>query len=206
MSTRILRFKNWLILLLIFVVSLMAAWYWGFTSARMERSSDEAVLLIEQVKAVSKVIAIEATISEIYEHSDFWGYDLAPFRKKALVRVRAKVSVGYDLEGMDIVADESKKVITIRHAGSPQILSIDQDLDYYDLSSGWLNTYDEKALSDLQSKARTFIEQKVRDSDLYDQAELQRSKWMKGLEELAQLTGWSVEFSEQRSSIRNFRG
>lgn len=199
------KLRQWVILILVFALALAGAWFWGFSSARKTQATDEAVVLVEQVKAVSKLIAIEATVSEIYEHTDFWGYDLAPFRKKALVRVKAKVSVGYDLENMVILTDEASRTITIRYPDSPQILSIDQELDYYDLSEGWLNSFDEKALSDLQSKARTFIEQKVRSSDLFDRAEDQKETWLKGLENIVSLAGWTMIIQDSPSRP-TFRG
>lgn len=169
-----------------------ATWFWGYSSGKTTKTSDEAVVLVEQVRAVTKMIAVEATLSEIYEHTDFWGYDFAPFRKKALVRVKAKVSIGYDLEELSILTDELTRTITIHYPSRPEILSIDQDLDYYDLSSGWLNSFDEKALSDLQSKARTFIEQKVRESDLFSQAEAQRARWLANLNDIVSLAGWKL--------------
>lgn len=185
--------KRWLIYLVVLILVGAGAWFWGFSSSQRTDQTHEATVLVEQVKAVSKVVAIEATLSEIYEYNDFWGYDIAPFRKKALIRVKAKVSVGYDLENLIINTDPEERIIRISYPDRPVILSIDQDLDYYDLSEGWLNSFDEKSLSDLQSKARSFIEQKVHESDLYDQAEIQKMKWLDGLASIVQLAGWTLK-------------
>jgi hypothetical protein len=197
--------KRLLLYLVILLLVGAGAWFWGFNTSQEEESYHEATVLVEQVRSVSKVVAIEATLSEIYEYRDFWGYDFKPFRKKALIRVKANVSVGYDLENLIIHADPEERTIRISYPEDPKILAIDQDLDYYDLSEGWLNSFDEKSLSDLQSKARTFIEQKVRESDLYDQAEHQKKKWLEGLSSIVQLAGWKLE-TDHKPSKRIFTG
>lgn len=179
-------------------------WIWGYLSSSKIKSEEEAVILIEQIRSVTKMIAVEATLSEIYEYSDFWGYDVAPLRKKALIRVKATVSIGYDLENLKLEAIPEQKKIVIGSFGQPSILSLDQELNYYDLSSGWLNTFDEKAISDLQVKSRKFIEQKVRESNLYAQAETQRDKWIEGLREIIEFADWTLEYEGQRTSPRPF--
>jgi hypothetical protein len=179
-------------------------WIWGYMSASKIKSEEEAVVLIEQIRSVTKMIAVEATLSEIYEYSDFWGYDVAPLRKKALIKVKAVVSIGYDLENLKLEAIPDQKKIVIGSFGQPTILSLDQELNYYDLSSGWLNTFNEKALSDLQVKSRKFIEQKVQESNLYAQAEAQRDKWIEGLREIIEFADWTLVYEDSPIAPRPF--
>ena len=69
-------------------------------------SGVEADLLAEQIDEVFKLVTVEGRFSEIYKYSDYWGYDLSPLRKKALIRVSARVSVGLDLEQARVELDE----------------------------------------------------------------------------------------------------
>lgn len=197
---RIILYLGVGILLFLLVNSLLTLF-----PAKGRHSSDEAVILVEQVKQVTKLIAVEAMISEIYEHKDFWAYDIAPLRKKALVRVKAKVSVGYDLEEMEIITLPEERKLIVKFPARPEILSIDHQLDYYDLTEGWLNSFDEKALSNLQLKARDFIEKKVHESSLYEEAEAQKNQWFESLDEIISLSGWQLEL-QSNGNANKFKG
>ena len=79
---------------------------------------------------------MEGTFSEIYNYSEYQGYFTFFWDKKILVRVRATVSAGYDLERLQMEADPIIKTIHISGLPKPEILSIDHTLDYYDISEG----------------------------------------------------------------------
>ena len=123
-------------------------------------------VLLERMKSVAKVIAVEGYFSEIYTHEDYYNFDLSPFRKKALLRVKAKVSVGYDLEGMKMEANDATKIISISNIPDPEILSIDHEIDYYDIQEGTFNSFTEQELTDLNRRAKKFIEEKAQSDEL----------------------------------------
>ncbi|MBP7184461.1 MAG: DUF4230 domain-containing protein, partial [Saprospiraceae bacterium] len=61
---------------------------------------ESADVLLEKIKYVSKLVTVEGYFSELYNYKDYWQYDWWPFQRKALIRVKAKVSAGYDLSQM----------------------------------------------------------------------------------------------------------
>ena len=105
------------------------------------RSEESAQVLLERVQTVAKLITVEGYFSEVYDYKDYYAYNLSPFRKKALIRVKAKVSVGYDLSRVEFETRPDEKVIIVRNLPEPEILSIDHDLDYYDISQGMFNSF-----------------------------------------------------------------
>ena len=64
------------------------------------RLTEQSQVLMEKIKTVAKLVTVEGYFSEVYDYQDYWNYDVSMFRKKALIRVKAKVSVGYDLSKM----------------------------------------------------------------------------------------------------------
>ena len=106
-----------------------------------QQSAETATTLVEQIEKVAKLATVEGHFSEIYNYKDYYGYDWAIFRKKALIRVQASVSAGYDLRMIEVEANPTTKQIIISKLPKPMILSIDHDLDYYDLTEGTFNAF-----------------------------------------------------------------
>ncbi len=152
-------------------------------------------VLLERMKSVAKVIAVEGYFSEIYTHEDYYNFDLSPFRKKALLRVKAKVSVGYDLEGMKMEANDATKIISISNIPDPEILSIDHEIDYYDIQEGTFNSFTEQELTELNRRAKKFIEEKAKSDELglLPAAEEQKLKMLESIEIIANTAGYEVK-------------
>jgi hypothetical protein len=152
-----------------------------------------AQVLLERVQAVTKLITVEGYFSELYDYKDHYYFDISPFQKKALLRVKAKVSVGYDLEKLKIETDETTKTLTISNMPDPQILSIDHEIDYYDLQNGAFNSFSSKELTQLNQNAKDLIEENARKSTLFEQAENQSVEMMDMIKLMVESVGWTVE-------------
>lgn len=148
--------------------------------------------LLEEVKDVMKLIAVEGYFSEVYDYKDYYYADWRPFTKKALMRVQAKVSVGYDMEAVTMRMDEDTKTVVIENIPAPEILSIDHDLDYYDIQQGAFNTFTEEDYNKLNRGAKDFIRAQVEDSPLYDRAEKQKQQLLDLVTQLAAMRGYQV--------------
>lgn len=149
---------------------------------------------MERVQKVAKLISVEGYFSEIYTHEDYKGwFDSSWFtKKKALVRVKAKVSIGFDMEGMKFNIDDNAKTIKVSNLPDPEILSIDHELDYYDLQEGLFNTFSERDLTDINVRAKYFIQQKAMESDLFLTATEQEIEFYEIVEDFAKAIGYTV--------------
>ena len=157
-----------------------------------KKTETSATVLLERVETVAKLITVEGFFSEVYEHKDYYSYDISFLRKKALLRVKARVSVGYDLGAMQIQADEATKTVTISNLPDPTILSIDHEVDYYDLSEGAFNQFSEEDFNQLNQKARNFILAKAEESDLFDEARQQGKAIVETIAFLVEASGWTL--------------
>lgn len=170
-------------------------------------ATNNSQVLLEQMKSVAKVIAVEGYFSEIYTHEDYYNFDLSPFRKKALLRVKAKVSVGYDLENMRIEANDATKIISISNIPEPKILSIDHDVDYYDIQEGTFNSFSEKELTELNRRAKNYIEEKAKSDELglLVAAEEQKLMMIESIKIIANTAGYKVKelVDYDTNSIKN---
>ena len=164
------------------------AWYTKENISKEEQS----VILLEKIKTVAKLVTVEGYFSEMYDYKDYWKYDISPLRKKALVRVKGKVSVGYDLGQMKLEAFPDQKRITISEIPDPSIISIEHDLDYYDITEGTFNSFSPKDYNEINKNAKEKIRQTALGSDLFLKAEEQSNQLL----DLIQLLTLVPEFQE----------
>ena len=141
------KFKNLLyglIAALLLTLILLGYMWWQSRSAlHVETRSS---ILLERIRKVAKLTTVEGQFSEIYEKTSFKYFDISPFQKKVLVRVKATVAAGFDFDHLSLEIDSLHKVIYINSLPDPQILSIDHDLDYYDISEGLLRALQSKTI------------------------------------------------------------
>ena len=157
-------------------------------------TKQDATILLEQVRAVSKLVTTEGYFSEILSETDtklFYGF---PSTKKALLKVKAKVSAGYDLSNMVIDADQSRKTLHLSHIPTPDIISIEPDISYYDVNNGVFNTFSAADYTRLNKKATDLIREQALKSGFMDTVKNQGLKNFDALKILAESMGWKVVF------------
>lgn len=163
----------------------------------------EATVLLEKIETVAKLVTVEGHFSELYSYKDYWRYDWPIFRKKAILRVQAKVSVGYDLSNMQIDANQTERTMVIRNIPEqPEILSVDHEVDYFDLKQGTFNSFTETDYNDLMEDAKRFIEQKALESELIDSAEAQGIEILDLIRFLVENAGWEVHFETAKGPLK----
>ncbi len=170
-------------------------WYHKKTAANVE---EQSTVLLEKIKKVTKLITVEGHFTEIYSHKDHYYYDISPFRKKALLRVKAKVSVGYDLEKIKIETRPEEKKIIISQLPEPTLISIDHEVDFYDLQQGTFNAFTAKDYTALNKKAKKYIEETALDSELLTTAKAQANTTLELIEFIAEGAGWTVEIEQKK--------
>lgn len=183
------------ILLVIFGLALLAtAWYIGnrFQLPGLQKS-EKADVVLEKVKSACKLITAEGFISEVYDYKDYYHFDFKPFRKKALIRVKAKVSVGYDLEKITMEADDLTKTIRLTNLPGVDILSIDHELDYYDISEGTFNAFKADDYDELNRNAKDFVRQIALESQIVQVAEEKSNELFDLIRFMVQKAGWKLE-------------
>ncbi|MCB0659786.1 MAG: DUF4230 domain-containing protein, partial [Saprospiraceae bacterium] len=103
----------------------------------LHQKSGNTTVVLEQIHKVTKLVTVEGQFSEIYDHKEYYKYDIFDlFTKKMLLRINAKVSAGFNLEGSNMTIDSISKTVYFTELPKAEILSIDHDIDYYDISQG----------------------------------------------------------------------
>ncbi len=180
-------------LLLLFAVFALGGWLTYRYFVPQKQTTEDATVLLEKIQAVSKLITVEGQFSEIYNYSEYQGYFSLLWDKKVLVRARATVSAGYDLNLLKMEADPLTHTIRVSALPEPQILSIDHTLDYYDISEGLFATFTPEDYTRINQRAKDLIRDQALKSNLLPSAREQATKMFDLMRFMAESAGWKLE-------------
>lgn len=167
------------------------------------RETESSQVMLEKISKVFKLVAVEAQVSEIYDYKQYRYWDINLLRKKALVRVAAKVSLGYDFDDVEFVVDEENRIITMKNFPEAEILSIEHDVDYFDMEEGLFNSFSGDDLTELNRRAKQYAVDMIEKSELYKQADEQKSQILEMLAEIFSLSGWELEAEGISKQLKN---
>ncbi len=185
------------ILLFIFgalLIVLAAAYF--FSLPKEKNTTEKSEVVLEKIQAVQKLVSAEGYFTDVYSYEDYKYWDLSYFRKKALIKVKARASYGFDLKEMQLDIDPANKTITISDIPNPELLSLDPDYEYYDMTEGFFNEFSTQEKTQVIRNARSFIEQKAEQSDLKNAAYAQGRHFMELIEIIAKEGGYTVEYQD----------
>ena len=157
-----------------------------------EKKKESASILLEKIRAVNKLITVEGDFSEVYAYEDYEHWDIPWFRKKALIRVDATVSVGYNLAAVRYEVDSVAGKISISNFPNAEILSMETDYHYYDLTEGSFNQFEPQDITKLQKRAKDLIIAKVDQTELKQKAAKQAFETIEIYKTLLEQSGWEV--------------
>jgi hypothetical protein len=163
----------------------------------------ESQVLLEYVKNVSKLVTVEGYFSEIYTESDTKDYYFFSSTKKALIKVKAKVSAGYDLSNMKIDADQTTKTLRLTNIPEPNIIAIEPEISYYDIANGVFNQFTNQDYTRLNKKAVDTIRVQALSSTFMNNVKTQGVKNFDAIRALAESMGWKVVFDNSVGIKRN---
>ena len=98
----------------------------------------------------------------------------------------------YDFEKVNISIDSLNRTVTLNELPQPEILSIDHDLDYYDISEGTFNSFTNEEYNMINRKAKELIASKAKNTPFLSTAEKQKSEYLKMMEMALQSAGWKL--------------
>ena len=131
-----------------------------------------STVILKEVKKVMKLVSIEGNFSELMNYSDFETIDFPGFRKKAIVKVDAKVLYGFDLERLK-----------------------------FDVAEGLFNSFSEAELSQLNKKAKEMIVKKAENSSMRNQTNEQANEILYLLSTYAESNGWKFIYPKANLNL-----
>jgi len=196
--------RNKLTTPIILVLLMLCAWFFFKWKTSVPVSNVDSSVMLNKIEKVMKMVNVEANFSELLTYQDYDYIDFPGFRKKTIVKIDAKVLVGFDMNKMNFEVKEKDKIIKIKNIPKSEILAIDYQLSYYDMQQGIFNSFDEKTLTTLQDKAKILIADKVKETDILKQADEQKVEIFSLIYYMVKSTGWKIEV--EGKELKEFNG
>lgn len=187
--------KGFVQLLLLLAVFALGGWLSYQYFVVKSKPVEDSTVLLEKIQTVTKLITVEGQFSELYSENQSDGWVLPLWDKKILVRARATVSVGYDLESMHLEADPATRTIYMSALPEPEILSIDHSLDYYDISSGYFTSFTPEDYTRINQRAKELIKDQALQSKLMPAAREQADKMLELIQFMVESAGWKLRIA-----------
>lgn len=174
--------------------------FWGFQRSTASVTEQDATILVERVRKVTKLVTVEGDFNEVFNSAndrEVTFYLPLParmsFKKEAMVQVTGKVLVGYNLEQLGVTIDEERRTLRLTNLPEPEILAIDQELKFRDLEESWFNQLTADDYSAMSRQAKDVLREKVRTSELMETARLEGNSLIETIIVLARSMGYAVE-------------
>ncbi len=175
--------------------------YWLFSFFRKKQSkeitSHQSTVLLEKIRSVCKLISVEGDFAEIYKYENTKErfLSLVSSKKKALIVIKAKAQIGYDLKKILMHADDGKKKIILANFPEPEVLSITPEMEFYDVKNGLFNTFTPDDLTTLNQEAKKHILDKIPESGLMQTARKEALQTVLLIEKIVETIGWKLDYS-----------
>jgi hypothetical protein len=114
---------------------------------------------------------------------------ILPSTKKALIIVKAHVQMGYDFSKIKWEIDTSSGKVTLQSVPEPHILSINPDINYYNLENGIFNKFTNEDFNAIQAQCIATVRDVAEKSELPHLA-ADQAKML--LTELASIHHWEI--------------
>jgi hypothetical protein len=167
-----------------------------------EKSKEQSVVLLDKIKNVSKLITVEGNFNEIMHFSDVKSslLNIVSSKKKAIIIANAKVYIGFNMKKAEFQVNPNKQTIKMLNFPNPEVLSIETDIEYYDVKNGLFNKFDASELTDLNKKIKQNIADKIPESDLLISAQNKAIETLNIIEQMVDTFGWKLDYSKNNET------
>lgn len=146
--------------------------------------------VVSAIRKIARLATVQMEISDVLRVEEVKTILVFDVPKNATLRLRGRVLGGFDLDkGFDVEADDARRAVKVR-LPAPQVVSVDDRLEWFDEKSGFLNPITPADRTRWTTWARASLARSAKDAGLFDAA----SRHAKELfSDAAAAFGWTAE-------------
>ncbi len=142
----------------------------GFLAGKAGARGRGAAPVVTAVRKIARLATVQMEISDVLRVEEVKTILVFDIPKNATLRLRGRVLGGFDLDkGFDVTADETRRIVRVR-LPAPQVLSVDDRLEWFDERSGFLNPITPDDRTRWTTWARASLAKSAKDAGLFDSA------------------------------------
>jgi len=195
--------KRILSYLFIFIIGIVVAYFY-FKNEQNKYKTEQANIILTEIKNVSKLVVTEATFSEMYNYQDAdkYFFETISFDKKVILSVNAKVQVSYDLSKMIIETDTIHKKIIIKSLPKEELF-ISPNISYFDLEQSTFNQFSKEELNKVTQKSIARIKETIDASTLKEKSKNRLFEELRKIYTMANILDWELVDETESKMIMN---
>jgi hypothetical protein len=202
--------RGFIPVLFLLAAFLLGGWitYRLFNKRGEERTTVESSVLLERVREVFKLVTVEGDFSEIYHEKSIREVTLYlpiptywDFSKEALLEVKGKVLVGYNMEQVAFTVDSTTRTITLSNLPEPEILAVDHSITYRNLDESYFNSFTPEDYTQLNKNAKAILRKKAEESDLLAKAKADGNAMVETMRFMTESVGWTLKVNPPSTSL-----
>ena len=185
--------------------AILMYWVYGLFNRKRQKElvQHQSTIILDRIKRVCKLVSVEGDFSEIYNYQNTKeGFLKMTSKKKALVLINAKAHIGYDLKKVKLTANNDRKMIILNEFPQPEVLSVESEIQFYDIKNGLFNSFDSEDLTELNKQAKNHIRGKIPESGLLETAKREALEAVLIIEKIVETIGWELDYSALELSHR----
>lgn len=192
-----------LILLVLLVVFLVLEIRNVVLNRKGKKPQVAASVLLEKINTICKLATVQGSFKEIVNYQDSKKFlKLIPIEKKAIVLVDAVAHIGFDMHKIEVSVEQEKRRIIIEKFPDPEVISVDTNIEYYDVQESGLNKFSTQNYTELNKLAKETITEKISESNLSLLAQQQAIEALDLVEYLAQSMGWHLQLKAFEAPLK----
>jgi hypothetical protein len=142
----------------------------GFLAGKAGARAPASAPVVTALRKIARLATVQMEISDVLRVEEVKTILVFDVPKNATLRLRGRVLGGFDLEkGFDVSADEARRIVRVR-LPTPEVLSVDDRLEWFDETSGFLNPITPGDRTRWTTWARAALARSAKDAGLFDAA------------------------------------
>ena len=109
--------------------------------------------------------------------------------------LNSQLRLGYDLKKIKLTTNTARKQVVLTQFPEPEVLSIEPDIQFYDVKNGLFNSFSPEDLTELNQNAKQHIREKIPESGLIETAKNEALQAVLLMESIVQTIGWTLDYS-----------
>ena len=93
-------------------------------------------------------------------------------------------------------------MIILNEYPQPEVLSVESEIQFYDIKNGLFNSFDSEDLTELNKQAKNHIRGKIPESGLLETAKREALEAVLIIEKIVETIGWELDYSALELSHR----
>lgn len=134
-------------------------------------TSVDSAAIVEAVTKIARLATVEVQVADVVKYEEVKTIAVVfNVPKNATLRIRGRVLGGFDLaSGTTVTADVTSKTVHVS-LPAPQVLAVDETVEWFDERSGWLNPITPADRTRWAAWAKGALSRSAKDAGLYAKA------------------------------------